>query len=194
MSSDEGTSRLRILRAALALITRRGGAAVTMAEIAKAAKLSRQALYLHFQDRADLLMAVVSYVDEQRGLTEHLQKVFDAPTGVAALREAVKVQARLNPSVWPIARALDAVRRTDEAAERAWQDRLARRLDGCRRIVARMRADRTLRKDLSAESAADLLWTMTSLRTWEDLVLSRGWSADNYERLLTATLLAALTK
>lgn len=194
MSSDEGTSRLRILRAALALITRRGGAAVTMAEIAKAAKLSRQALYLHFQDRADLLMAVVSYVDEQRGLTEHLQKVFDAPTGVAALREAVKVQARLNPSVWPIARALDAVRRTDEAAERAWQDRLARRLDGCRRIVARMRADRTLRKDLSAESAADLLWTMTSLRTWEDLVLSRGWSADNYECRLTATLLAALSK
>ncbi len=105
----------------------------------------------------------------------------------------MKIQARLNPSVWPIARALDAVRRTDEAAEGAWQDRLDRRLDGCRHIIARMRTDGTLREELGAESAAELLWTMTSLRTWEDLVLSRGWSAKKYERRLTEALLAALT-
>jgi hypothetical protein len=34
---------------------------------------------------------------------------------------------------------------------------------------------------------------MTSLRTWEDLVLSRGWSAAQYKRRLLDTLLAALT-
>ena len=163
-----------------------------MGEIATAAKLSRQGLYLHFADRAALLMALVVYVDEKRRLPQNIQRIIEAPTGLAALREMVALQARLNPSVWPVARALDAVRRVDEDAERAWQDRLKRRLDGCRSVVARMRADGTLRNGLSAESAAELLWTMTSLRTWEDLVLSRGWTRSQYEHLLTNALVAAL--
>ena len=39
-----------------------------MGAIAKAAGLSRQALYLTFADKADLFVALVRYVDEQVGL------------------------------------------------------------------------------------------------------------------------------
>ena len=62
----------------------------------------------------------------------------------------VSLQARLNPAVWAVARALDAVRRTDAAAERAWQDRLDDRLGGCRGIVARLEAEGNLRPGLDA--------------------------------------------
>jgi AcrR family transcriptional regulator len=187
-------TRARILDAALALITKRGEAGGTMAEIAKAARVSRQAVYLHFADRADLMLALVRHVDEKRGIDAEIQKMIDAPTGVAAMRAMVAMQARLNPGVWAVARALDAVRRTDVAAERGWQDRLENRLHGCRLMVQRMAREGTLKPGLSEPAAADLLWTITSLRMWEDLVLQRGWSAQEYEERVAGLLLAALSR
>jgi hypothetical protein len=107
--------------------------------------------------------------------------------------EMVALQARMNPGIWPIARAFEAVRRQDEAAERTWQDRLDQRLTGCRAMVDRLAREGTLRPGLDRDVAADLLWTLTSLRMWEDLVLQRKWSAREYERRLGEVLLTTLT-
>jgi AcrR family transcriptional regulator len=186
-------SRTQILEAALALITRRGDASVTVAEIGKAAGVSRQAVYLNFVDRADLMLALVRFVDERRGLSRELEKIRSAPDGLAAVRELVALQARGNPEVRAIARALDAVRRTDAEVERSWQDRLNDRLQGCRQIVSRLEADGVLRKDLKPAAAADLLWSITSLRAWDDLILQRGWSAKQYEKRIYELLVASLT-
>jgi AcrR family transcriptional regulator len=184
----------RILDAALTLITRKGDAGLTMAQIAKAARVSRQAVYLHFADRAAVMVAVARHLDERLGLPADIQRMIDAPTGAAMLEASVSIQARRNPSVWAVARTLDAVRRTDAAAERAWQDRLNSRLEGCRAIVARLQAEGNLRRGLDPAVAADLLWTITSLRMWEDLVLGRGWSAQQYQQHVTRLLLEALTR
>jgi AcrR family transcriptional regulator len=187
-------TRQRICEAALRLIARQRGADVTLAHVARAARVSRQALYLHFADRADLFLALVRYADEQRGVPAAVQRVQDAPTGVAALREMAAMQARLNPAIWPLARILNSVRREDTAAERSWQDRLAHRLGGCRAIVARLKEEGALRPGLNADVAADLLWTLTSLQTWEDLVLIRGWTAEKYEERLAGLLLQVLVQ
>ena len=186
------TSIGRILDAALTLITRKGDAKVTMAQIAKSARVSRQAVYLHFADRAALMVAVARHLDERLGLPSDIQQMIDAPTGTAMLEAGVSIQARRNPAVWAVARALDAVRRTDPAAERAWQDRLNSRLEGCRAIVGRLQEEGSLRRDLAPSIAADLLWTITSLRTWEDLVLARGWSPQQYQQQITRLLLETL--
>ncbi len=38
----------------------------------------------------------------------------------------------------------------------------------------------------SVEDAADLLWTMLSIRNWESLTIERGWSTSQYvERMQT---------
>ena len=173
-------------------MTKRGGADVTMAEIAKAAKLSRQAVYLHFADRAQLLLALAHYVDEKRGLGEQIQKLRQASSGIEALKMVVAIQVHMNPGVWAIARAVDAVRRTDADAEKSWQDRLKHRLEGSREIVARLQQEGSLKKGLDAQAATDLLWSITSLRMWEDLVLDRGWSAQEYETRITELLQSAL--
>jgi len=99
-----------------------------MAQIAKAARVSRQAVYLHFADRAALMVAVARHLDARLGLPADIQDMMAVPTGAAMLEASVAIQAGRNPSVWAVARALDAVRRTDAAAERAWQDRLTARL------------------------------------------------------------------
>ena len=186
-------SKARILDSALRLITRRGDANVTMAQIAKAARVSRQAVYLHFADRADLLVELVRYADEKRGLAQEIRKVEEAPTAIAALEEMAALQTRMNPGIWAAARAVDAVRRTDPAAERSWQDRLEARLNGCRQMIARLQAEGVLRAGLDPDAAADLLWNLTSLRTWEDLVLQRNWTAGQYRERLTELLLRTLT-
>jgi AcrR family transcriptional regulator len=43
--------------------------------------VSRQTVYLHFGDRAGLLLALVHYMPETLGFQELLARVFDAPTG-----------------------------------------------------------------------------------------------------------------
>jgi AcrR family transcriptional regulator len=192
-SAGDPETRRRILDATLTLVTRRGGTDVTMAQIARAARVSRQAVYLHFADRAALLTAAVRHVDESKGIPEAVQRIRDAPDAVAAVRQMVAVQARLNPGIWPIARALDAVRREDEAAERSWQDRTAHRLTGCQAIVARLAEEGVLKSGINHAVAADLLWTLTSVRLWEDLVLLRRWSVARYRKQVSAMILRTLT-
>ncbi len=186
-------ARTRILEAALNLIVKRGGADVSMAEVARAARVSRQAVYLNFADRGELFLAIVRYCDEKRGLDQEIRNIREAPAGVEAMRRMVSLQARRNHEIWAPARAFDAVRRTDPAAERSWQDRLQHRLAGCRQIAGRLQQDGDLRPGMDVNAAADLLWAITSLRMWEDLVLQRGWTAEKYEAQLNALLLGALT-
>lgn len=186
-SGDPGTRR-RICEAAIRLIVKGRGRDVSMASIARAARVSRQALYLHFANRTELFLAVATYADEQRGLREGIAYVAAARSGVESLERLIALQADTNPKIWPLARLMDAARRQDQDAEAAWRDRLAQRLEGCRVLVSRLAAEGLLRGGLTTEVAADLLWTMTSLRTWEDLVVIRGWTAHQYARHLTAAL------
>jgi AcrR family transcriptional regulator len=186
-------ARRRIFEAAWNLIVVRGEAGFTMAQIAKKAKISRQGLYLHFADRAQLLDTLVKYADEQRGLPSAIQHIVDAPTAREAINRMVSLQALQNPRIWAIALAFEAVRRTDKAAQRSWQGRQARRLETCRTIIERLRREGELRPTLTMEEATDLLYVITSLRMWEDLVRVRGWTADEYQERVTRLLLEGLT-
>jgi len=192
-SKPESNTRSRILEAAANLLIRRQGAEVSMADIGKAAGVSRQAVYLHFADRGDLFVALFRYVDEERGLVAEVERIRAAPSGIAGLRAMASLQARTNPDIWPLARASDAIRRTDPAVEEAWQDRLQDRHAGCKAIVKRLDTEGSLRKDLSMNVATDLLWTLTSLRMWEDLVKQRKWKANEYEDQLADLLMRTLT-
>ena len=196
MSRPQGgdpATRQRICEAALRLIVKRGGADIPLADVAKTARVSRQALYLHFKDRAALFLAVAQHADDKRGLPEAIRRLQQAPTGIDALRFMAAARATMNPEIWPLARVLDSVRRKDPAAKTILQNRLVVRLGACRTIVDQLVRDGSLRAELEPGIAADLLWAFTSLRTWEDLVLVRGWTAAQYEERLAAALLRLFT-
>ena len=191
---EKVSGKQKILDAALKLIRKKGVVDITMAQIAKAARMSRQAVYLHFADRGELLVALARYTDEQRGLEKEVQHIRDSRNGLEAIRRMVSLQGRSNPMIWPIARLFEAVRRSDPEVERAWQDRLQDRLTGCRQIVQRVEEDGDLLPGISVDVAADLLWTLTSLRMWEDLVLLRGWTPETYEEYVYGLIARALTR
>ena len=162
-----------------------------MVEVAAEAGLSRQAVYLHFQDRTALLLALLDQADED--LPARLAALAKAPSARAAAAALVALGASDNPGLWPLARILDGLRQSDAAVEAAWQARLAEWLEACRAIARRFREEQALAPQLSLESAADLLASLTSLRLWEELVIARGWSAERYRSHVTYLAAGALT-
>src|SRR5262249_61692115 len=102
-----------------------------LADVAKRAGVSRQALSLHFKDRAALFLAVAQHADDKRGLPEAIRRLQQAPTGLDALRHMAATRATLNPEIWPLARILDSVRREEPPAEITLQNRLGAGLSAC---------------------------------------------------------------
>ena len=84
------------------------------------------------------------------------------------------------PKIYGIARALLAERDGEEAVAAARDDRMRAVYDACRDIVGKLRRDGTLAPGWPAEGAADLLWTMLSIRTWENLTRKHGWFVDHH--------------
>jgi AcrR family transcriptional regulator len=194
MSSEEPVStRDRIITAALKLIEKDQRGPVSMVAIAKAAGLSRQALYLTFADKADLYLALVRRVDEMRGADAENERIRSATDGLVALTALIEAQARLLPALQSIANAMDVLRRQDPDAEKAWQDRLAARYKLlCEPIARKLVEEKRLRAGITVDKAADLIWIVSSFRTWDDLVNGRGWSAQDYVEHLTQLLRSSL--
>src|SRR4051794_35154928 len=85
-------TRERILGTARELVER-GDGGPNMSELARAVGISRQALYLHFADRAALLVALVERVDEREDLAAGVAAVEAAPDAAAKIRTWVAMQA-----------------------------------------------------------------------------------------------------
>lgn len=194
MSSGDPMTRERILRAARELLDQTPGADVSMGQVAKRAGVSRQALYLHFADRASLFLAVSRAADSQARTAERQRRIDEAPTARAALREAIAVQALIKGQLRGVATTMDALRRTDPAADAAWKEREHARLHRCEQVAKRLLVEGELSPSFDAETAARLLWATTSQRVWEDLVVDQGWSTGQYREHLTALLESALLR
>jgi hypothetical protein len=68
----------------------------------------------------------------------------------------------------------------DEAVAAAWGDRMGVVHEACRNIIERLQRDGTLAPGWALDEAADLLWTMLSIRNWESLTIERGWTIKEY--------------
>ena len=135
MSSEANTTSIRILEATIELLKSSRGREVRMADIARGAGVSRQAVYLHFASRAELLIAATRHVDDLLDLEARLAPSRDAVDGAERLTLYVSFWAGYLPKVYGVASALIAVRDTDPAAAQAWAAREAALRDGCAAVV-----------------------------------------------------------
>jgi AcrR family transcriptional regulator len=165
-----------------------------MGQIARAAGVTRQLLYLHFAGRADLLLAVTRAVDaEVRPVSE--QQLVDAATDArTALREAIALQGRIKPRIAAVAAAIDRLRPTDPDAAAAWREREDARFQRARQVIVCLAEEGVLGNGWSVEDAARLLWSTTSQRAWTEMVVDSGWSTDLWVRRTTELLEGALVR
>ena len=180
MSSENNKTRHRILMSALTLLEEGGGGAVRMSDIAKASKISRQALYLHFANRAELLVAATRYLDEVYDSDTRLEKSRSMEGGVERLEAWVDVWGDHIPRIYGVAKALLAMRDSDEEARIAWDDRMRAVRHGCAAVVSMLLADGKLKEGLTEAEATDLLWTLMSVQNWGMLRYDCHWSQDRY--------------
>ncbi|HEX2282745.1 MAG TPA: TetR/AcrR family transcriptional regulator [Thermomicrobiales bacterium] len=194
MSSGELETRDRILEATRRLMEEHRGQGVRMRDVADAAGVSRQAVYDHFGSRAKLLVETTHYVDEVRGLEERRRRFREATTGVERLEAYVEFWGNFIPEVYGMAKALLAVRETDEAAAAAWDDRMGAVRESCRATIEALYREGMLAREWSREEAVDLMWTMLSIRNWEQLTLECGWSSSQYVGRMQKLLKRALVR
>lgn len=172
-------TREKILDTAWELMCRQG-VGVTMREVADRVGISRQALYQHFASRADLLIAMTHRHDETARIAQRFITAAAAPTAVDALAALIRTWFDYVPDILPVARALYAASATDPAAAAAWWDRMAAAMRPIRHVVGRLHAEGALHPSWEPEEATQFLWSLTHLRTWEDLVVHHGWAPERF--------------
>ncbi len=186
MSRENLNTREKILKAASFLLKKSKGAPVRMSDIAARAGVSRQALYLHFATRAELLIAVTHYLDDLKGTEERLAPSRAAKTGTERLDAYVGAWAAYIPEIYPFGRPLMTMAETDDEARAAWSQRMEDMREGCEAAINALAADGTLTPDFTPKEATDLLWTLLSVRNWEHLTRQSGWSQEQYSEALLA--------
>lgn len=180
MSRENSETRKRILASAWELLMEAGPGAVRMSDIARRTGISRQAVYLHFPSRAELLIATTRYIDEVKDVDARLAASRAADDGLDRLDAFIEAWGNYIPEIHGVARALIDLQGKDEAAKAAWADRMDAVRHGCSAAVASLATDGRLTGDLSDDEAADLLWSQLSVENWELLRLRCGWTQARY--------------
>jgi AcrR family transcriptional regulator len=193
MSRGRVDTRERILEAALHLLEEHGYYGVGLGEVARAAGVTRQALYLHFGSKRGLLLALVDWVDRSQGLPELVRKVEEARSALEALDRLIELHATYDLRILKTALVLESARRADSDAAAAWDDRMEHRRMAARRVVKRLAKEGVLAEGWTVAAAADFCWALLSLQARELLVATAGWSQEDFARNMKRAIRRALT-
>lgn len=185
MSSQSTETATRILEATVRTLEEHGGKGVRMGDIARETGISRQAVYLHFASRTELLVAATRYLDRKLDVDSRLAPSRTASSGVERLRLYIECWGNYIPDIYGVAKALMVAKDTDEAAAAAWNDRMLAMRDGCRAAVDALYADGMLADEWTRPKATDALWTLLLVPNWENLTIECGWSTEEYVRRMT---------
>lgn len=192
MSSDVIDTPTKILQATLDLLETPDAKLPTMSDIARAAGISRQAVYLHFPSRTDLLVAATRYQDQQNNIDAGLAPSRGARSGAERLDTFVTAWGNYIPKIYGVARAIMAVTDTDAEAAAAWNTRMQDMREGCAAAIRALAEDGTLPPGTDTDQATDLLWTLLSVRNWENLTQTCGWSQACYVATIRGMAMATL--
>jgi AcrR family transcriptional regulator len=169
-------TRERVLELALELVRQRGDAELSLVDLAAAAGLSRQMLYVLFGSRAGLLMAMVDHLDARSGAGERLASLRAAMPPTQAFEPYLRAWFDYLPEVLPVARALSAAAaRGDADAAAAWGSRLDKLRAGFTLMTRAFRAAGVLKAGWTPETAADWILALTHVDLWQHLVVEAGW-------------------
>lgn len=189
MSTKRRTSRAGIIAAGRRLLDSNGVAA-TLEDVARAAGVSRQAVYLHFPSRNALILAVAEDARVRAGAGSFSEALMSAETPRELLRRFARSARAFHDETARAQLSVEALCRTDARLAAAWRRRPVGRLALARDVVRRL-AD-AKRLAVSVEHASDILWALAGPALYDLLVSQRGWSRRRYEEQLSRLCVAAL--
>ncbi len=187
-------TRLRVLDAAQLLFEEHGYAGTTMEAIANAAGVAVDTVYATFGTKRKVLATLL---DVRVGGDDLPLAVIDRPEPQAARLEPDQ-RRQVEMFAASIAPIIERVRPVDDVMRGAasvdpeiatLRARLQQvRFENMRRFVSWLAANGPLRAGLSEDEASAVVWTLTSPEVHRLLRSERGWTAEQYEAWLEATL------
>ncbi len=157
--------------------------------VAKKAGVSRQAIYLHFSSKAELLTALHLHIfatDVVPVLERH--PITDTMTAWDALDAMIAVDVEVASKVWRIHEALAMARRQHPEVEQTLRPREEEHYGELLDLGRRLKREDVLPPKLRAGTFADWLWGLVNVGTYRSLVIERGWSLDRYRRWARNTI------
>ena len=169
-------TRQRIIHAARQMVKQ--GSDLPVDEVARRAGVSVQTIYSNFGSKRGLILAAIDDMQQEVGLYEDFDAVFDSPHGEAALRRMLEATFRLWDRGWTLVAFTLRARRADPetAAQLAEVDTMRRTHLWV--ICRRLDAEGRLRTPGASEVATDLAFALTTPTVYEELVRVRGWPPD----------------
>jgi AcrR family transcriptional regulator len=174
VAADE--TRRRILEAMYERLRKSPATAVSIDQVARDAGVARSTVYLVFESRAGLFDGLAKYVLERSGFGA-INEAVRHPDAREHLRGALRAGARMYAADLEVIRALHATARVDPDVDAGAVQRLEEgRAGGMRYLARRLHEQGLLRPDVSQKEAADMLWVLTSLESFDLLHTGRGLS------------------
>jgi AcrR family transcriptional regulator len=184
-------TRASLLLAARDLFTTKGWVGTAMRDVAATAGVATETLYAHFASKTALFQAAadLAVVGDERPIALADREEF-ARIGVGSREERIAAAARVakdvNVRTAPFAKVLREAAHSDEE--------IAAHLEATR---TRQRRDVTVAIEMVIEGPADDavrdgVWAITSPEVYLLLVETSGWTPEQYEAWLVATLLRLL--
>lgn len=193
-------TRTAVLNATWSLMADKKRLDVSQAEIAAAAGVSRQTLFIAFGSRAGLLTAMARNKDRQ---SDHVARLIEGSRAEtvdpAGFLRYVGTWLDYLPLIYPVGILLDAASLTDAEAAAAWDDRMkGALLAGLKRILARLEKAGHLRSGVRPERGAESIWSLIHPTAWRQLVVECGWTPEEFRRsrleIIESTVLEAAGK
>lgn len=185
-------TRRDIVAAARKLFAERGYGATTVAEIARAARVSPQTIYDSVGSKARIIALLNDLVDAEAGVGELAAGLATADDAFAAMRIQVQIPLRILQRCGDIVRAATQAGATDPELAAVRREGQRRHASGCERVAARLEQMRALRIPLN--DAVLTLTALTDVVWWAMLEDDYGWNPpriaewveDSLKRLLFA--------
>ena len=157
--------------------------------VAKEAGVSRQAIYLHFPSKAELLTALHLHIfatDVVPVLERH--PITAEMTALDELDATIAVDAEVASKVWRIHEALTMARRQHPEVEQTLRPREEQHYSELLDLGRRLKREGALPLGIRAGTFADMLWGLMNIGTYRNLVIERSWSLEQYRRWVRDTI------
>ena len=185
------STRQSIIDAARRVFLENGYAAATMPEIAQTAGIALDTVYATVGRKAALFRLLVETAisgasteipAEERNYVRAIREEPDAAKKLRIYASALRsIQERLAPLI----RTLQGAANLDTELNALWQEISERRAKNMQLFAQNLAATGRLRKDLTVEKTADIIWSMNSPEFYLLMVEQRGWSPAEFEHWLS---------
>jgi AcrR family transcriptional regulator len=181
-------TRREIMRAARRLFAAQGFANTSVQQIAEESGVAVQTIYSSVGSKTALVLALNDLIDEEADVAGLAAGLRDEAGPAQLIAKGVHLTRQLNERCGDLIQVLLSAEPAEPEAAAVVADGMRRHDQGASQIAQRLAALGALRAGTTQEQAAAAFSMMTSPASWRQLTRGSGWTFDEAETWLTASL------